>query len=101
MYMGKYIIGAKFSLGGILGPGPGAFPDMMNAAREVVPADTSPPFTNSVLSNLVCGAKNWYLIVIPICVSTGLYTYWFIRALYILRKLNPLSFVLQIRSYSH
>lgn len=34
--------GAKFSVGGILGPGPGAFLNMINAARETVPADTSP-----------------------------------------------------------
>lgn len=42
MYPGKYVNGAKFSVGGILGPGPGAFLNMINAARETVPADTSP-----------------------------------------------------------
>lgn len=93
MYLGKDVSGVKFSVGGILGPGPGAFLNMMNAARGTVPADTLPTLCSPIWLFVSVRNEKYYLIVVSICISIGLYTDWFIRALYILRKLDHLSFV--------
>lgn len=57
-------------------------------------------WSDTVFLNLViCQCEKWkyYCIIVLLCISIGWCTYWFLRALYILKKLT-LSFVPQILS---